>query len=314
MVRIALGIAVLALGSCAREPAVAPVRPPVVPQLTVTLADLALTADERTWVDEKKKAGLPLRAATVHVAGAFEEDAQGRPSGLDYEMLRELASILGLPFEVRVPQNLKTFFSRDGTIPTDVESNPGEVYTPDLLKAVDLYIGPFSILPWRERLMTMVPIYPMQNFLAGRKGEEVRKVSQLSGKRIAVLKDSMQDNLLRAWASKAGISIRYTYSTPDQDLFEMVADGAADYTLDGGLFFAQNQRKMKGLSLSPFPTDPVRVGWSIKKSDPALASIVRKYIAHIQDNGQFAGWFQTANGTSLGDYLTVLATSTDPVR
>jgi len=312
MVRIALGILVfLLVGSCSRAPAAPlPAPRPVAPELTRD--DLGLTNEESIWIATRKASGTPLRAATVHQTGAFEEAADGTRSGLDFEMVTDLARVLGLPLKIEVPHDLKSFFSRNGTIPPDVVTNLSLVYTPDLLKTVDLYIGPFTVLPWRERLMTMVPIYPMQNFLAGLEGEEIRKVAQLGGKRLAIIKDSMQENLLRDLATKEGLSIRFEYVSPEVDLFALVANGRADYTLDGGLFFAQNRTKMRGLSLSPFPSEPVRVGWSLKKSDPALASIVRKYIAKVQENGQFSRWFEISNGTSFGDYLTMLATSGAP--
>jgi len=278
------------------------------------LADLAPTADETAWLQARSASKTPLRAATIHVAGTYEEAPDGTRSGLDYEMAKDFARVLGLGLEVTVPHDLKTFFSHDGVIPKDVETNVSLSYTPDLLKTVDLYIGPFSVLPWRLRLMTIVPIYPMQNFLAGRKGEEIRGVNQLDGKRLAILKDSMQDNLLHALAAGKGLTFQYRYMRPEDDLFSAVVDGRADYTLDGALFFAQNRSKMKGLSLSPFPSDPVRVGWCLKKDDVVLAGLVRKYLAKIQENGAFARWFEAGFGTSFSDYLSLLATALGPTN
>ena len=159
--------------------------------------------------------------------------------------------------------------------------------------------------------MTMVPLYPMQNFLAGRKGEEIRSVAQLGGKRLALLKDSMQDNLLHNLATERGLKFQFLYFRPEEDTFAAVADGRADYTLDGSLFFAQNREKVKGLSLSPFPSDPVRVGWALKRDDAALGALVRKYVARIQDDGSFVRWFEAGLGVSFGDYLTLLASSTE---
>jgi hypothetical protein len=71
---------------------------------------------------------------------------------------------------------------------------------------------------------------------------------------------------------------------------------------------------MKGLSLSPFPSDPVRVGWCLKKDDVALAGLVRKYLAKIQENGAFVRWFEAGFGTSFSDYLSLLATALGPAN
>lgn len=301
------------LASCG--PSSSPV--PAVPQVPVsvpvrTFSDLRPSAEEIAWRDARRAAGGALKAGTIHVTGTFEEAEDGTRSGLDWELARDFASTLGLTLEVTVPSNLATFFSRDGVIPSDVETNPAVEYTPDLLQSVDLYIGPFSVLPWRERLMTMVALYPMQNFLAGRKGEEIRSVGQLQGKRIALLKDSMQDNLLRGLATREGLDLRLQYVSPETDVFAEVLAGKADYTLDGGLFFAQNREKIQGLSLSTFPSEPVRVGWCLKKEEGALASLLVKYVAVVQADGSFGRWFEASLGTNFTDYLSLLATSLPP--
>jgi membrane-bound lytic murein transglycosylase MltF len=278
---------------------------PVEPVLT--LNDLAPTADELAWLDHRRKARLPLQAATIEVPGAFEETPAGGREGLDWDMVKGFAHVVELPLEVKVSSNLKLFFSKGGVLP-DLETDGSLDYTPDLLRQVDLYIGPFALLPWRERLMTMVPLYPMQNFLAGRKGEEVRSLVRLSGKRVAVIREAMQENLLRTLVEQKRLNIKFVYVNP-QDLLDAVIEGRADYTLDGQLFFAQNRQRMSELTLSPFETDPVRVGWAMKKGDLALASLVRKYFAKSQENGTFEKFFEADFGTSFSDYMNVLATA-----
>jgi len=272
-------------------------------------SDLEPTPEETAWVQARRASGNRLVAATVKVAGVYQEGANGTRTGLDWDLVRGFAKVLDLNLEVRVPQDLKTFFSKDGTIPANVETDGTLVYTPDLLKTVDLYVGPFSILTWRERLMSMIPLYPMQNFLVGRRGEEIRWPAQLAGKRFAVLKDSMQDNLLHDFARRQGLKLRYVYVSSDTDVFAQVADRRSDYALDGGLFFSQNQSRMSTLSLSGFDSDPVRVGWATKLRDRALASLVRKYFAKVQENGTFERYFAANYGTSFDDYINILATS-----
>jgi ABC-type amino acid transport substrate-binding protein len=309
-----LAVLAIVLASC--SPAPPPPREPApeAAPVPLTFADLAPTDQETAWRQARLASGAPLRVATVHIKGTFEESPDGRRSGLDYDMAVDLARVLGLKLDVTVPQDLRRFFSRDGVLPADVETNAAITYTPDLLREVDLYIGPFTILPWRERLMSMVALFPMQNFLAGRRGEEIASVTDLNGKRLAVLKDSMQDNLLHNLSAAQGLHLQYVYVRPEDDLFTVVAEKKADYTLDGALFFAQNRIRMNGLSLSPFPSDPVRVGWAMKKTEPVLASLVRKYFDKVQADGSFSRWFEAANGTTFADYLSVLATAGEPPK
>jgi hypothetical protein len=137
-------------------------------------------------------------------------------------------------------------------------------------------------------------------------------VHQLDGKRLALLKDSMQDSLLKALVLKESLTLKLVYVSPETDVFAEVLEKRSDYTLDGGLFFAQNRDKIRGLSLSTFPSDPVRVGWALKKHDTALGALVVKYIKKVQATGTFAGWFERDLGTNLSDYLSLLATSLPP--
>ncbi|HTH13994.1 MAG TPA: transporter substrate-binding domain-containing protein [Spirochaetia bacterium] len=274
--------------------------------------DLRPTAEETAWRDARAKAGLPLKAATISIVGTFDQRPDGTRAGLDWDLVKDFAATLGLTVEVTVPKNLGSFFSRDGKMPTDVETDETLVYTPDQLKTVDLYIGPFTILPWRERLMTMVPLYPMQNFLVGRKGEELKNLSQLRGKRIVVLQGAMQANLLKGLEDKMHLGLKMVYAISGTDLLAEVSSGRADYTLEGTLFFAQYRKAMRELSVSAFPSDPVRVGWAVKKQDGPLASLVTKYFAKIQSDGSFGRWFESNFGTEFPDYLALLANAAAP--
>lgn len=296
--------------SCSPSRAPLPVKAPKAPSVrALTFSDLLPTPEESAWLDERKRSARPLLAATIRVPGAFEEFADGTRRGLDWALIQDFSRVVDLPVQVKVQNNLKAFFSRNGVIPDDLATNSRLVYTPDLLHQVDLYIGPLAVLPWRERLMTMVALYPMQNFLAGRKGEEIHSMAQLSGKRVAVIRNAMQEGLLRGLAEREGLSPLFVYVSPQEDLIDAVSQGRADYTLDGQLFFAQNRNKMHGLTLSPFESDPVRVGWAMKQEDPILASLVRKYFAQAQEKGVFEVFFAENFGTTFGDYMNVLATA-----
>lgn len=307
------GLAALALLLLSCAPAAKAPPPAATPAETepvaLTLTELALSSDEAAWLQGKVGRGEPLKAATFPSKGSYEVAADGTRSGLDWHLFQDLARVLGLRPDVMIPADPRSFFSRNGAIPPDLQAMTGPQYTPDLMKTVELYIGAVTALPWRERLMTTIPFYPMQNFLAGPKGREVQSLAQLSGQRIAVWRNSTQEAQLQSLSRSQGLQVTLVQRELGSDLVGEVLAGRADYTLDGGIFFASNLGKLGGLTLSPFPSEVERVGWAVRKTEPALAGIVRKYLKQAQNRGWFAYWFTRDMGTPFNEYMDLMARS-----
>jgi len=255
---------------------------------TVKLAELGLDAREKAWLEARTQSGGALKAAIRERLDCYEVAPDGSIKGFDYTLLREFAGTLGLRLDLRVEKTIDAFFSRNGVMPKDLGA-PGTTYdfTPDILKSVDLVVGPFGIYPWRQSLMTMLPIYPTRNQLAGRKGEEIRTLKELNGKRIAVIKDSVQQTILTNMAAAEKIKIEFEPGVDESELYRLVAERKADYLLDASVIFAKNVKKLASLGLSPYPEDIVMTGWSVKKEDTVLASILGKFLAASQRNGLF---------------------------
>jgi ABC-type amino acid transport substrate-binding protein len=270
------------------------------------LGALDLDAAQKAWVADHKAKGLPLSVGTVVNPGTYQPNDGGEPEGFDFRLAVALAKELGLKLKVVVPAEFKSFFAKGGVIPDDVQTNTAYTYTPDLLKTVDLYIGPFSISPWRERLMTMVAMYPMRNFLVGERGGELKSLAELDGKRIPVLKDSVQDNTLKNLAKSENLNLKLIYVTSDADVLSLLEAGKVDYVLDGGMVFSQYSSRLKDKSVSPYPEPLIRVGWSLKREDKALTGIVRTFLAQSQNSGLFETEFQRAFGVGFAPYMGLM--------
>ncbi|HUX36444.1 MAG TPA: transporter substrate-binding domain-containing protein [Rectinemataceae bacterium] len=283
---------------------------------SVSLAALGLSPAELAWVEARRSSTGTIKAAIRERPDTYEPQPDGSARGFDWLLLREFAGTLGLDIDLTIEQTIDSFFTRNGTVPRDISATGSNYsYTPDLLKKVDLYVSQFGLIPWRQKLMTMIPLVPTRDQLAGRLGEEIRSFSDLDGKRFAVIKDSIQEHSLADMAKARGIRLDFVYGEDETALYRLVVGKEADYLLDASVIFAKNARFLKGMSLSPYPEDVVMTAWCVKKDDRALASILTKFVAAAQRSGLFGRLWTEDYGMDFSTYVNaVLASPETPLK
>jgi ABC-type amino acid transport substrate-binding protein len=270
------------------------------------LYQLDLTPAEMAWLNEKWKTGK-LTMATVEQEETYIVRDDGSITGFDYELLTKIAQTLGLTLEVSVQDSISNFFKRNGVFNQDVVSDPSISYTPDLLKKVDVYAAAFAILPWREKLMTFIPELPAGLILAGRKGEEIDDITGLDGKRIAVAPGAFQETMITQMMKEKGFTVEFVYLASNDDPFEFVSSGKADYQLDGSVYLARGMKNIEGLSASPINFGRFTIGLAVKKDDTELASILEKYVSLSLADGSFGKLWTANNGVDFDYYLKLVA-------
>ena len=263
------------------------------------------TPEEIAWINEKRKSGK-LIIATVASEDTYMVHEDGSISGFDYKLAHNLAQTLGLTLEVRVQEDATTFFAKDGVFNLDVTTDPDISYTPDLLYEVDIFAGPFSIVPWREKLMRFVPMMPVGQVLASREGEEIEDITELDGKRLAVLSGSYQETLITRMMAEKGFSVVFAYMQSTDDPLDFVKSGNADYLIDGAVYMARGMRNLEGLSVSPVKIDLVTIGWAVRKDNNLLKSILGKFIDKSLFDGSFGRLWKENSGVDFDYYLKLV--------
>lgn len=283
---------------------------------SVTLEALDLSPTEREWLDYRRAAENKLKVAIRARPDTYEKMPDGSVRGFDWFLLNEFAGTLGVGIDLKVETTIDAFFAKDGRVPKDISSpSASYTYTPDLLEKVDLYVSQFGVTAWRQRLMTMIPLVPTRNQLAGRKGEDIGSFSDLDGKRFAVIKDSIQQHNLTDMAAKKGIHLQFVYGKDETELYRLVASKEADYLLDASVIFAKNARFLKGMSLSPYPEEVMMTAWCVKKQDVVLSSILSKFIVTAQKTGIFGRLWTEDYGMDFQSYVNaVLASPTSRLK
>jgi len=271
----------------------------------VELHQLDLTPPEMAWLNDKRKIGH-LAIATVNAKDVYMVQEDGSITGFDYDLVNNLAQILGLQLDIRVQEDVTGFFAKDGVFNPDVTTDPTINYTPDLLNEVDIYAGPFSIVPWREKLMAMVPMMPMGQVLAGRAGEEIYDITELDGKRLAVLAGSYQETLISRLMEEEDFSVIFSYMESTDDPLDFVKAGKADYLIDAAVYMAKGMTNLEGMAVSPIKIDLVTVGWAVRKDNRALVTILEKYINNSLANGSFGRLWKENSGVDFDYYLNLI--------
>lgn len=271
----------------------------------VELHELELTQDEINWIHDKKQDG-GLKVATISNKDIYWIEDDGSISGFDYNLLEDFSRVLGLNLQVDVQSSLTNFFSKDGFFPQEVTTDPSITYTPDLLNLVDLYLGPFSIVPWREKMMKMVPMMPVGQVLANREGDDVGNLTDLDGKRVAVIPGSYQETLIKNLMDRDGFKVKFVYMETDENPLEFVKNKKADYLVDGAVYMAQGMNNLDGMSISPVKIDIVTVGWVVHKEDEVFASLLDKYFNKSLLSGSFGRLWKESSGVELEDYLEII--------
>jgi len=267
---------------------------------------LELSDAEEAWVRNRLSGRAALRAAVREGnAFAYVPQPDGSVKGFDYDLLVALANSLGLDFELTVVKDIGGFFTKDGITPPDLGEADYD-YTPDLLKRVDLYANPFGVTPWRQRMMRMLTIYPIRNQLAGRRGEEVTAIGGLDHKRFAVVRDSVQQKTLEDFAAKRGLHFAFEYGANEDELFDLVRKGRADYILDGSVVFALNVDKLSDFGLSPFFSELQGVAWAVRKDDDVFAAIVSRFLDASRNSGLLPALWQKTFHMDYESYISAM--------
>lgn len=271
----------------------------------VELHELELSDAEFEWLINKRSTGT-LSIATINSQEVYQVNDDGSITGFDYKIANSFAQTLGLKLDINIQDDITGFFAKDGVFDPEVTTNPNLVYSPNLLDKVDIYAGPFSIVPWREKLMTMIPMMPMGQILASRAGDEIKDFAELNGKRVAVLAGSYQETFIKNLMEEKGFSANFSYMQTTDEPLNFVKSGKADYLIDGAVYITKGMNNLEGMAVSPIKIDVVTVGWAVNKNNLILESILNKYINKMLSNGNFGRIWKETNGVDFEYYLNMI--------
>jgi len=247
---------------------------------------MIFTDEEIHRIDALREAG-GLRAAVLLSSDNYLPQEDGSIVGFDYHLAEYFCRQLDLPLVLDPQEDFSLFFSDGGRFDEAVIKNDDIIYTPDLLKTNDIYILPLSINEWRERLTSMIPMYPTGVGIYGRGAENITSFRQMDNMIAAVLKDSYAEHLVEFLEDEYDIHLRRFYVPADENAGIYLIEKQADVTFEGIIPSSKNIAAHPELSISPLLIRKVTVGWAVKSEDESLSSVISKLVENSLIDGSF---------------------------
>jgi ABC-type amino acid transport substrate-binding protein len=233
----------------------------------------------------------------------------GTISGFDYHYARAMAEDLEMRAEFYLTSTVEEFFYFQGEFDQEALLSGELSYTPDLFAEVDVMAAPFAINEWRQRLMYMVPLFPVGVVLIGPDAGDVTQFQDLDGSSMAVRSGDFQVPFLQNLSETYDIAIEMREYPDEQDVFDLLRDGFADYTIDGSIFLARGMQELEDLEASPLSLSLIPVGWGISREDELLAGIIEKYVSFSLDQGILGEIWTEQNGVDFNFYLDLVGSN-----
>ena len=240
----------------------------------VTLGALALTAcgGDDSSGESGADSGLGLVSeGTLTVCSEipyvpFEYVEDGEYTGFDIDLIREIATGMGLETEIQ-QQGFEAI--QGGTAVT--------------AGMCDLSASAVTITPERaEKLLFSDPYYDSLQTLMVPKGSDISGIEDLAGKRVGVQQSTTGASYAQENAQDAEI-VEYP---GDGELFQAIQGGSIDAILQDIAVNTSHTKEGDFDIVEEYETDE-SYGFATKKENTALIEEVNTQLAELQDNGKY---------------------------
>jgi len=211
-----------------------------------------------------------LVVLTLNGPATYFEDAQGLPSGFEYDLVTAFARELGV-------KPVFIFTDNPANIDRMLRAKQAHLAAAALARHFDFPGG----LAWGPSYFTT------QHQLVGRAGDpKPRSLEELSGKRIGVIDESVGDYLLSGTPSLKVPIERLPPATSTADLLEEVAKGTLDYALVESNRFTLARRFFPQLDVALNVGKPVDYAWLFSAVDKKkLEAAAKPFFERLQKDG-----------------------------
>ncbi len=262
------------------------------------------------------------RSGVIYVA--FTESSY---NSINRYIAEEFARFLNVKMEP-VFTTWQQNFSRNGKIPSDLETNPNISYTPDALRKADFICGTIYVYPWRKKLFDYAGIMYVSDLLVVRKGfawnyffrlilpdevlglqmdrYDIKSYKDLRGLRIALLSNSSYQKDIQRINDQIGGGIKVVLTKSEEQSQRLMEEGKVDG------FVAVSYLALKYLKNHPeaklaFPVGkPFKVGWAVEKGNVQLQREINNFFETIKGNGRLDKLFMDHYNIDYKTYLEII--------
>jgi len=267
--------------------------------------NIEFSKEEQAFIKKLQTKG-ELRAASIIMPLSYYPQEDGTTTGFNYLLLKSFADYVEVDFQVIQLESFGDYFNFNGSIPENVKTDPNIVYTPDLFNEVDIFIGNFTILPWRQKLMRFVKTIPNRQMLITRVDSEIKEIKGLSDLRLVLLVASSYHDRIKELEKEYQLELDIYFVEEGTEEFAEVSSGNADATIKDSIYVFKELHAYKNLSVN-FPiSETEQIACAVRKDNEVLATILEKYFDHLRKSGEFDKIFQSEFNISITEYLNLL--------
>src|SRR5215475_7924621 len=245
----------------------------------IAVALLALSAAAHAdALDDIKKAGKIRIAIDTAIPPFGMTDDKMQPAGSDVETAKLLAQDLGVPLEI--------------------VTTTGPTRIPMLqTNKADLVISTLSITPERAKVIDFsLPYADHPSVVAGLKGASIAKMSDLEGKKVAVVRGTTQDTDLTQQAKGAQL-VRYE---DDATMALAFASGQVDIIATArSLLPAISKKNPSRTFESRITMQTFYLAVGMRKNEPQLKAWVDDWVRTNLKNGKLAAIYKKYHGIDI---------------
>jgi polar amino acid transport system substrate-binding protein len=241
------------------------------------LLALGVTAHADT-LDDIKKAGKIRIAIDLAIPPFGMTDDKMQPAGSDVDLARLLAKDLGVQLEIVTT------------------TGPSRIPMLQTNKA-DLVVSTLSITPDRAKVIDFtLPYADHPSVVAGMKSATIKQLSDLDGKKVAVVRGTTQDSDLTQKAKGAQL-VRYE---DDATMALAFASGQVDIIATARSLLPAISKKNPARTLEPkitMQTNYLAIG--MRKDEPKLLAWVNDWVKTNLQNGKLLAIYKAHHGIDI---------------
>ncbi|MEA2043652.1 MAG: transporter substrate-binding domain-containing protein [Bacteroidota bacterium] len=214
----------------------------------------------------------------------------------NHYMAEEFAQYLGLQHEIVITQKFANYWENDKN-----QILKDSAYLPDWFKKFDVACDLIAPLDWRLKKVDVIDFMPNAKVVIGRKETKITSLDDLKSLRGVTSKGSSYEHTLKE------NGINNLFYSPGNEFFSHVKSGKADYTISNIAVF--NLAAHPELEAKFILGEITKMGWAIKKNQPALRQKILEFLEYAQNKGIIDNFFKEQTGMTMKsakNYLNVL--------
>jgi len=259
------------------------------------------------------------------IYAAFTESSL---NSINYKIAEEFAKFLNVEL-VPIITSWDENFMQNGIRPTDLETNPDYMYTPDALKKADFICGTIYVYEWRKKIYDYAGIMQVSDLLVVKKtnkewnylitqvipeeyldlviNKDIRTFEDLKNQSISLLQNSSYVQNISIINDQLNNGINIVQTTSEEESQKLLLANKVDGFVSVAFLALKFINEHPEYAKLAFPVGkPFDVGWAVENNNNELANEINNFFETIEGDGTLNKLFQSSYGIDHKTYLGII--------